>query len=135
MTYYIFIEKYDGTQLKFFVQNAKERDAVLRYHNIGIKFKAWSSSGKKYKICDIANLEKFFPCSITDYDSVLDVIFEIRHITVTLPKKIFNDDPMLYKDIIKMCKEAENFLTYFDSFMKNKKVEDYSQMSKSRMAT
>lgn len=122
MTYYIFIEKYDGTQLKYFASTAKERDAVLKFQNVGIKFKAWTSSnGKKYNICDIAHLDRLFICPIRDC-GICDMIYELRDLEVNLPIRMNDDDMRVYyTDIIKTSKEAQKFLTHFNSFIKNLK--------------
>lgn len=120
MTYYIFIEKYDGTKLKFFVDNAMERDAVLKFHNIGIKFKAWmTGNGRKYKICDIANLDRLFICPFINCD-IYDIIYELRDLSINLPIRM--DDKAMklyYTDIIRTSKEAEKFLLQFNSFRKS----------------
>ena len=120
MTYYIFIEKYDGTKIKFFTQHAKERDVVLRNHIIGIKFKAWvTGNGRKYKICDIANLDRLFICPFRNCD-IYDIIYELRDLSINLPIRL--DDKAMklyYPDIIKLSKEAEKFLLQFNSFRKS----------------
>ena len=121
MTYYIFIEKYDGTKLKFFTQNAKERDTVLRNHNIGIKFKAWmTGNGRKYKICDIAYLDRLFICPFRNCD-IYDIIYELRDLSINLPIRLDVNAMVYYPDIIKLSKEAEKFALDFNSFRESLK--------------